>query len=124
MTFMTLEKFLLFTERDGRSIHRGERLDNNNSAAQDLVERYYIAKRSWEVLGDKGPDVGAVLIFPIVSDKDFAQGWGARWVVKKRLTEEKCPPYLSIFREKKGKDDWPYGSCIQLDYWWAQVRLP
>jgi len=61
--FYDLREFLLLKDpdRDNVSIHCGEPL-SRNSIAEDLVNRYDIAKRSWETYGDKGPPIGSRII--------------------------------------------------------------
>lgn len=63
--FMGLREFLLLkdpTDQYGRSVFRGDFLPQNarngSSSAMDCVDRYDIAKASWEQFGAEGPPIG------------------------------------------------------------------
>lgn len=127
--FYSLREFCLLSEqcpveyRYPRSIHKNECLDNNHSAAKDIVQRYDIAKASWERYGDGGPPVGS-RVRTLQSGHGGGIGvegiFGGEYEHDKRefVIQRKEIDYgfdRTQVREKK--------SLVLKAFWWAQIRV-
>lgn len=118
--FYSLKQYLLLkdaTDPSRRSIHREEFLPENynlgKSIAEDLVERYNIAKSSWETHGDEGPMPGSKV-------QTLYAGHGGSAGLIKTLAGVYLPDQRFFLLRFSEKDN---GSLVNRGYWWNLIRV-
>lgn len=129
--FMDLRSFLLLKDpyssicgSELRPAHRNDMLDYRRICkAEDLIERYDIAKASWELYGSDGPPIG-------VKVKMLFAGHGGGPGVIRRFegTFQLDPRFFAVSRMRERNHSIPDDDCKDLSLvekcqWWLHMQV-
>lgn len=123
--FPSLEEFLLMkdpTDRYGRSIHSHDMLPEawrrGLTPAQDMVFRYRLAKKNWELCGDAGPPIGSKVI---TLRAGYGGGGGLIRVVSHLNKDTR---FLTLIEPKPVHERLSeLGYLLSVHHWWVEVCM-